>query len=324
MIIVKIDKKGIDWLKNNLNIYLKYMVIEEQEFLKIINKLNNANIENLIELKEQIENYFLKIIYQNIKEDNFNFINNLINDKIKIRYKFQNIESLKRLVKILNKFKISHNIDFALKLVKENLIVKELISIIVNIFDNNLELIEKRLDDFDCFTYIIAYYLNNDLKTSLKYDFENSISEDSIENNMQEIKKIVLKEWQDPNINSDLIQSGIIGFLESYENFKNKNIPNFSLYAYWWIKKSIIIEKCQNECFFSNSYQINQQLKEYLELKDKLLLLLKKEPTIEDLVLNTNYSKKEILIFTIIGAIVAGAVGAGIVFLVKNRKRRKF
>jgi hypothetical protein len=36
------------------------------------------------------------------------------------------------------------------------------------------------------------------------------------------------------------------------------------------------------------------------------------------------HSKKEILIFTIIGAIVAGAVGAGIVFLVKKRRYRRF
>lgn len=314
-------KQAINQLKE------KYcVIIEENEFNKIIidyianikdsKKLNNINI-----LKKEVINELNLFIKNRILESN-DIINNYISFLLN-KDSNNNMFLLKKINEFFLNINVVLDIDYFLKLIKENNILDiaiskvinnnellkrednihmmlEAYSIIHNIdleeVENNEELLSNDVKIMDDIVGIYLREINGPLLTKeetneifKKIKEGDKVAENLfIERNLRLVVSIAKRYVLCGLAFEDLIQEGNIGLMTAVKKFDIEKGYCFSTYARWWIRQGILRAIKRDSRNIRLPYYKHEELNKLKRVKKQLENKLFREPTMEELAMEMN------------------------------------
>lgn len=219
-----------------------------KEYLVGLSQLDNNSYSYLISNYE--EKLVNKVLDELINEDSSNII--------KFDYYIKNIcnydedvvfNGIVAYLKDISSYKIFNN-DDNLKLLKEIIYIKEEINGILN--DDSNDLLCDRIEN------IINYSnkrIDKDKLMKLYKEFCNKRNELMMGNLkfVIYISKKYLNLYNDLNV---LIQYGNIGLMQAIEKYDFKYNTSFTTYAYYWVKRSILINASFDKTSFKIPYNV--------------------------------------------------------------------
>ena len=105
----------------------------------------------------------------------------------------------------------------------------------------------------------------------------------------------VAKNYRDYGLDfPDLIQAGNIGLMKAVDKYDPGKKNKFATYATWWVRQSILKELSQNSKTIRLPYHINRAIRDVGKAEKKYKSEYGKEPSLEELVEMTDYSKEKL------------------------------